>query len=82
MGVKFSMEESTPVIAGLEDGAKKLKYKQILTKFHDINTSHRHVLCMILTKFSEIVGSFLWGHILKFGEFGQGVPEVCGFEGV
>jgi len=31
------MEESTPVIAGVEDGAKKLKYKQILTKFHDIH---------------------------------------------
>jgi len=77
-GVTFDMERSTEVStpnittisAGVGKWSRKTprKFNQIFTKFCHINASHWRILCTIFTKFSGIVGIFLLGHMLKFGE--------------
>ena len=61
---------SPPSVQGWENGAgkKPRKFNQIFAKFCHINASHWRILCTIFTKFSGIVGIFLLGHMLKFGE--------------
>ena len=70
-----SQQISSPLVQGW-CGAQKLK---IFTKFWKISALYQHTSCTVCTKFSVFVGSFMMGHILKFGEIQSRDSRIRGY---
>ena len=61
---------------------QKLGYgapKQKIPTFRHINALQRCIPWAIFTKFSLFMGNFMFGHVLQFGGFAQGISELLRF---